>query len=78
MGVEVLRTKGLIRRTDGIEFVLQGVTDIFELKEVKGADKGAKGPEGQEGQEGYVEGKVVFIGRGVNVLRERLIEYLDL
>ena len=53
---EILRTKGLINLHDGREMVLQGVTDLFELKEaVRGKESGEK-----------VEGKVVFIGRGVD------------
>jgi G3E family GTPase len=72
-GIEVLRIKGLIRMAagqgeGGREYVLQGVTDIFELKEVKS----------EAGQAGEVQGKIVFIGRRVNVLRDKLREHLQL
>ena len=68
-GVEVLRTKGLLRRTDGREYVLQGVTDIFELKEATAARSDGAGK---------VEGKIVLIGRRVDVLRDALTEHLGL
>lgn len=51
---EILRTKGLIKRDDGSEMVLQGVADLFELKSVKSSG------------EDEVGGKVVFIGRRVD------------
>lgn len=50
---EILRTKGYITLQDDRAFVLQGVADLFELKEV---DR-ALDPE--------MEGKIVFIGKGV-------------
>jgi G3E family GTPase len=53
-GLDILRTKGYSKVEGGGEYVIQGVTDIFEIKEV-GAKAG-----GEE-----VQGKLVFIGRGV-------------
>ena len=53
-GLDILRTKGYFKVEGGGEYVIQGVTDIFEIKEV-GAKAG-----GEE-----VQGKLVFIGRGV-------------
>jgi len=53
-GLDILRTKGYFKVEDGQEYVIQGVTDIFEIKEV-GVKAG-----GDE-----VQGKLVFIGRGV-------------
>ena len=64
--VDVLRTKGLVRRVDGREYLLQGVTDIFELKEVP-VDKGGE----------MIGGKVVFIGRNVDLLKEKLLLYIS-
>jgi G3E family GTPase len=52
---EILRCKGYIKLQDGRELVLQGVTDLFELKEVA-----------SKNEEAQVEGKVVFIGRRVD------------
>lgn len=68
-GVEVLRTKGLIRRDDGREYILQGVTDVFELKELPKVSSPSSSS--------MPSGKVVFIGRGVELLKERLTEYLS-
>jgi G3E family GTPase len=53
-GLDILRTKGYFKVEGGGEYVIQGVTDIFEIKEV-GVKAG-----GEE-----VQGKLVFIGRGV-------------
>lgn len=50
---EILRTKGYITLQDGRAFVLQGVADLFELKEI---DRAA---------DHEMEGKIVFIGKGV-------------
>jgi len=58
---EILRCKGLIRISGGQEVVLQGVTDIFELKELSG--EAARNGAGGDAEEG---GKVVFIGRRVD------------
>lgn len=74
-GVEVLRIKGLIRRDDGREYVLQGVTDIFELKEMQRG--GGKGGESEQVHV-QVQGKIVFIGRKVDLLGEKLREHLRL
>lgn len=66
---EILRCKGLIRLEGGKELVLQGVTDIFEMKELTEATAG-KGEREQAG-------KVVFIGRRVDErLRTALREYI--
>ncbi|WVO23292.1 uncharacterized protein IAS62_004642 [Cryptococcus decagattii] len=50
---EILRTKGYITLQDGRAFVLQGVADLFELKEIDRA------------LDHEMEGKIVFIGKGV-------------
>lgn len=66
--LDILRTKGLIRLVDGREYVLQGVTDVFELKEVVK----------DIGDDRESVGKVVFIGRGVGEkLRRDLLAALD-
>ncbi|KAI9634963.1 putative cytoplasm protein [Dioszegia hungarica] len=63
---EVLRTKGLVRTAEGREYVLQGVTDVFELKELPSSGSG-----GGSAADG---GKVVFIGKGVDErLKDRLL-----
>jgi G3E family GTPase len=51
---EILRTKGYIKMKDGREYVLQGVEDLFELKEIQQSDGKGSGT-----------GKIVFIGRDV-------------
>lgn len=49
------------------EYVVQGVTDIFEIKEVAVKAEGNK-----------VEGKLVFIGRGVGEeLRKAFVGFMD-
>jgi G3E family GTPase len=64
---EILRTKGYIVAEDGKEYILQGVTDIFELKKLEG-DKMEKGG----------SGKVVFIGKGVDEgLKTTLLDYIN-
>lgn len=66
-GLDILRTKGYFKVEGGAEYVVQGVTDIFEIKEV-GIKAG-----GEE-----VQGKLVFIGRGVRQeLRTAFEAYLD-
>lgn len=55
-GLDILRTKGYCKVEDGSEYVVQGVTDIFEMKQVSETQRG-KGEE--------ITGKLVFIGRGV-------------
>ncbi len=52
-GSEVLRAKGMIYLDDGRRFVLQGVRDLFELKQLS------------LGQQDEREGKIVFIGKGM-------------
>jgi G3E family GTPase len=54
-GLDILRTKGYFELESGQEFIVQGVTDIFEIKSVSPTPA----------QEKAVEGKMVFIGRGV-------------
>ncbi|WVQ83126.1 hypothetical protein IAT38_005264 [Cryptococcus sp. DSM 104549] len=76
---EILRTKGYIPLQDGREFVLQGVADLFELKELEARDRGKEGvlPSGEG--EGAKRGKVVFIGRGVDgEVGERLKRFVGL
>ncbi|ORX33450.1 CobW/HypB/UreG, nucleotide-binding domain-domain-containing protein [Kockovaella imperatae] len=63
--INVLRTKGLIHLDDGREMVLQGVMDIFEIKQSSEPDEAAPG-------------KIVFIGRGVQDLKPALISFVDL
>jgi len=66
---EILRTKGYITMHDGRSFILQGVTDLFELKELPRDDTDSR----VEG------GKVVFIGRGVDAkLSMTLNKYMGL
>ena len=65
-GLDILRTKGYFEVGDD-EYVIQGVTDIFEIKKV------AMKADGNE-----VEGKLVFIGRGVGEeLREAFASFMD-
>jgi G3E family GTPase len=54
-GLDILRTKGYFKVEGGGEYVVQGVTDIFEIKEVAV----------KQGEDKEVPGKLVFIGRGV-------------
>ena len=64
---DILRSKGFITLLDGRQYVLQGVTDLFELKEYTASPftPGA-------------QGKVVLIGRGVNdSLRDELLKYIN-
>jgi G3E family GTPase len=63
-GLDILRTKGYFKLEDGREYVVQGVTDIFEMKQVSEARR-----DRDEGEE--MAGKLVFIGRGV---RSELID----
>ena len=56
-GLEILRTKGYLKLEDGREYVVQGVTDIFEMKQVSDRKSGEGG--------GEMDGKLVFIGRGL-------------
>nr|XP_031864282.1 uncharacterized protein CI109_000195 [Kwoniella shandongensis]KAA5531354.1 hypothetical protein CI109_000195 [Kwoniella shandongensis] len=65
---EILRTKGYITLQDGTSHVLQGVVDLFELKEVPKSEKEKVG-----------DGKLVFIGRGVGEeLKARFVEFVGL
>lgn len=67
-GPDVLRTKGYFRRVDGTEWIVQGVTDMFELKQLD-SNKSKGGVE--------VDGKIVFIGRGVSeALQRTLLEHI--
>jgi hypothetical protein len=85
--IEILRTKGLIRRADGREYILQGVTDLFEIKELhkKHIHPHPHRPDGRSTEpeerphEQHVEPKVVFIGKGVDHrLNESLHTWLNL
>ncbi|ETI27380.1 hypothetical protein G647_09570 [Cladophialophora carrionii CBS 160.54] len=58
---EVHRTKGLVRCTDGSSRVVQGVREIFELIEV---------PPTADAEKAGAEGKIVFIGRNVDLIRD--------
>jgi len=60
-GIEVLRSKGLIRLTDGRRLVLQGVKSMYELEETA--------PGGMD-----EEGKLVFIGRGLGETVRRSLQ----
>lgn len=51
--LEILRTKGYLKIQDGREYVIQGVTDIFEMREITNRNSDS------------MDGKLVFIGRGV-------------
>jgi G3E family GTPase len=55
---EILRAKGILYREDGRRVVLQGVRDLFELKELDG------------GVDGQVEtvGKIVLIGKAMGAV----------
>ena len=55
---EILRTKGYIEMQDGRSYILQGVTDLFELTPLA--------PD-QQTKVDTMPGKVVFIGRGIQV-----------
>jgi G3E family GTPase len=66
-GPEVLRSKGVAVLDDGRAFVLQGVRDLYELKELPGQDVQA--------------GKVVFIGRGIgngDAVKSALLRHLGI
>jgi hypothetical protein len=83
--IEILRTKGLIRRADGREYVLQGVTDLFEIKELHKKHPHPHAPDGrhtepeERAHEQHVEPKIVFIGKGVDHrLNESLHTWLNL
>jgi G3E family GTPase len=58
---EVHRTKGLIRCTDGTSRVVQGVREIFDLIEI---------PPTEDAENTVTEGKIVFIGRNLDLIRE--------
>ncbi|RSH91096.1 hypothetical protein EHS25_010272 [Saitozyma podzolica] len=82
---EILRTKGLFRRADGREYVLQGVTDLFEIKELHKKHPHPHRPDGRSTEPGepaheqHVEPKIVFIGKGVDHrLNESLHTWLNL
>jgi G3E family GTPase len=67
---EILRTKGYVTLQDGRSFILQGVTDIFELKEL---------PRDQAEVSEVGEGKLVFIGKDVSSALSRAFrDYLGL
>ena len=67
--MDILRCKGLLRLEDAREIVLQGVMDIFELKEVAQKSAAVSETLSDDKEQG---GKVVFIGRGVEVLKPAL------
>lgn len=61
--MEILRTKGFLRLESGREYVVQGVTDIFEMKELVPDQRRGDGKAEGKGEE--MGGKLVFIGRGI-------------
>ena len=61
---EVHRTKGLVRCMDGTSRVVQGVREIFEVIDVPPE------PRSQGEVEVPTEGKIVFIGRNLDLIRE--------
>lgn len=62
--VQILRSKAYLTTDDGKEYILQGVREIFEVKEVEGSDV-------------EVEAKLVLIGRGLTpVIRDKIEQYL--
>lgn len=64
---DILRSKGFIPLLDGRQYVLQGVTDLFELKEYTAS---SPTPEAR--------GKVVLIGRGVtDDLKDEMLQYIN-
>ncbi|KIW33102.1 hypothetical protein, variant 2 [Cladophialophora immunda] len=69
---EIHRTKGLIRCTDGTTRVVQGVREIFEIIELPNTkNDDAGGPKGGEEDETTAgEGKIVFIGRNLDLITE--------
>ncbi|WWC62683.1 uncharacterized protein I303_105280 [Kwoniella dejecticola CBS 10117] len=79
---EILRSKGYITLEDGREFVLQGVADLFELKELPSKSITSDCEKPQENHQDANElqgGKVVFIGKGVDqLLRDALTKYVGI
>ncbi|WWC88481.1 uncharacterized protein L201_003392 [Kwoniella dendrophila CBS 6074] len=69
---EILRSKGYILLEDGREYVLQGVADLFELKELPDISN-------QAGTSDDNNGKVVFIGKGVGEeIKNALIDFVGI
>ena len=67
---DILRTKGLFRTSEGTEHVVQGVREIYEMKQV---------PLGRAAEAERIEGKLVFIGRNLGeCMREGVLSYLGL
>ncbi|WWC70858.1 uncharacterized protein I206_104810 [Kwoniella pini CBS 10737] len=72
---EILRSKGYIILKDERKFVLQGVADLFELKELPLNSDNKKIDVGEK----EIEGKIVFIGKGVGEdIKNALIEFLGI
>ncbi|GAA5884838.1 hypothetical protein JCM6882_007116 [Rhodosporidiobolus microsporus] len=61
LSLDLLRTKGFLRTSDGRAWILQGVRDIFDVTEVPPAVLEKEKREGRE----EVKSKVVLIGRGL-------------
>lgn len=75
---DILRTKGFIPLLDGQAYILQGVTDMFELKPLPTSAGDSSGPTPPVVEE-EVRGKVVFIGKGVGEgLKVALLHYLGI
>ncbi|GAA5862516.1 hypothetical protein JCM8547_002090 [Rhodosporidiobolus lusitaniae] len=64
--LDLLRSKGFLRTTDGRSWILQGVRDIYDITEVP---EEALEREKKEGKK-EVEPKLVLIGRGIGDGRE--------
>lgn len=65
--VEVLRCKGIFSVTDGGQFVLQGVRNLYEIAPLE-----------SDTESGLQVGKLVFIGKGLGEdVRRSLLKYLD-
>lgn len=65
---EVHRTKGLILCTDGTRRVVQGVREIFEIIDVPTAPSRQQDDETAQEGDAPTEGKIVFIGKGLDQL----------
>lgn len=67
---DILRTKGLFHTAEGTEHVIQGVREIYEMKEVLSA---------RAAEAKRIEGKLVFIGRNLgDGLKEGVLSHLEL
>jgi G3E family GTPase len=60
---EVHRTKGLVPLMDGTLRIVQGVREVFEIIEPPKSEQGDSGPV-------PTEGKIVFIGRNLDLIEK--------